>query len=240
MMLSTTSLKKQIPSSSVHMKQNLFKKPLVWVLSLVLFTAIATFSYARYQEVRTHNPYDLKNGDIVFQETNSHQGRAVKAATDSRWTHVGLVFFKQGKPMVIEGVQPVSVIPLSQFIARSPKSFYAMRLKERDQHITAESISKAEVYCNAQLGKDYDFKFRWSDDRIYCSELVWKAYKKSTGIELCSPRAFKDYKLDHPTVKRIIKRRYGSVANLPLDELVVAPSDLAQSKLLMEVPKKQK
>jgi len=214
------------------------KKPFLVTLVLVVFAAIATYSYARYQKSRTYNPYVLQGGDIVFQETNSHQGRAVKAATDSRWTHVGLVFIKDGKPMVIEGVQPVKITPLSQFIARSPKSFYAMRLKDADQFITEENILKAEKYCEGQLGKDYDFKFLWSDDRIYCSELVWKTYKHATGVELCRPRPFKDYNLQNPTVQRIITRRYGSIANLPLDELAVAPSDLAQSKLLIEVPRK--
>jgi hypothetical protein len=24
------------------------------------------------------------------------------------------------------------------------------------------------------LGKDYDLTFGWSDERLYCSELVWK------------------------------------------------------------------
>lgn len=49
---------------------------------------------------------------------------------------------------------------------------------------------------------------------------------------------FKDYNLTHPTVEHIIKARYGSVKNLPLNELVVAPSDLAQSDLLVEAPRR--
>lgn len=211
-----------------------------WIIPLtcLLILVVASFGYARYEKAKTHNPYDLKAGDIVFQETNSNQGKAVKAATNSRWTHVGLVFFRDGKPMVIEAVQPVRVTPLSNFIARSPKSFYAMRLKEADKHITADAVKKAEHYCNSLIGKNYDFQFRWSDDRIYCSELVWKVYKHSVGIELCKPRPFKSYNLKHPTVQRIAKARYGSVDRLPLNELAVAPSDLAESSMLVEVPKK--
>ena len=33
-------------------------------------------------------------------------------------------------------------------------------------------------------GKNYDLTFEWSDDKIYCSELIWKIYKRSTGIEI--------------------------------------------------------
>ena len=32
--------------------------------------------------------------------------------------------------------------------------------------------------------KDYDLYFEWSDDKIYCSELVWKIYKNGADIEL--------------------------------------------------------
>jgi len=213
------------------------KKPLIIPLVCVLTIALASFLYARYQKVSTHNPYDLKNGDIVFQETNSSQGKAVKAATDSRWTHVGVFFIRDGKPMVIEAVQPVRITPLGSFISRNPKSFYAMRLKDADKRITSEAVSKAEKYGNRQLGKNYDSKFQWSDERIYCSELVWKLYKEATGIELCKPRPFSTYNLGHPTVQRIINQRYGSMRNLTMNELCVAPSDLAQSKLLIEVPK---
>lgn len=211
-----------------------------WIVTFVfIFAALAmSIGYAQYYKSQTYNPYDLRDGDIVFQETNSNQGKAVKAATNSRWTHVGLVFFRDNKPMVIEAVQPVKITPLPQFIARSPKSFYAMRLKEADKHIDAETIRKAQQYGNSLLGKNYDGQFRWSDDRIYCSELVWKIYNKAAGIELCKPRPFKSYNLKHPTVQNLVKSRYGSAQALPNNELAVAPSDLAESSLLEEVPKR--
>lgn len=212
-----------------------------WIASLALLVALVAMSagFARYQKARTFNPYDLRDGDIVFQETGGHQGVAVKAATKSRWTHVGLVFFRDGKPMVIEAMQPVRITPLASFIARNPKSFYAMRLKDADSRINADAVKKAERYCNTMLGKDYDLQFRWSDEKIYCSELVWKVYKNAVGIELCKPRPFKSYNLKDPTVQRMVKARYGDANTLPLDELAVAPSDLAESPLLVEVPKKK-
>ncbi|MFT5906739.1 MAG: hypothetical protein ACI9E1_002351 [Cryomorphaceae bacterium] len=215
------------------------KKHLIIPLVCVLTIAVASIFYLQYQKVSSHNPYNLSNGDIVFQETRGSQGEAVKAATDSRWTHVGVVFYSDGKPMVIEAVQPVKITPLGRFISRSPKSFYAMRLKDADERITPEAISKAEKYGGRQLGKDYDLKFQWSDERIYCSELVWKIYQEAVGLELCEIRPFSTYNLDHPTVQRMIKQRYESMDNLPMNEPCVAPSDLAQSNFLVEVPKRK-
>lgn len=184
--------------------------------------------------------YDLKPGDIVFQETGEAQAMAVKAATNSRWSHVGIVFFHQEQPWVLEALQPVKTTPLKSFIDRSPESFYAMRLKHAHLHINARSVNKAQQYAQLQLGKNYDPYFQWSDTHVYCSELVWKIYKHSTGIELCQPRILSSYNLHHPMVQTLIKKRYGSMSKLPMNELMVAPSDLAESNLLIEVPRKQR
>ena len=59
-------------------------------------------------------------------------------------------------------------------------------------------------------------------------------------MKLCEPRRFHDYQLDHPAVKPVIEQRYGSATKLPKDEPVVAPSDLASSELLVEVPRVEK
>lgn len=181
------------------------------------------------------NPYSLQDGDIVFQSGKSKQAKAVQIATGSKWSHVGIIFFYQGEPWVLEAVQPVKSTRLNEFIARSD-SFYAMRLKKAKRYITQKSLKKAETYGKKQLGKKYDPYFQWDNDRLYCSELVWKIYKYATGIELCKPRTLGSYHLDDPAIKKLIKNQYNSMKNLPLDELCVAPSDLAQSPLLTEVP----
>ena len=127
------------------------KKILVLIVGLCIL--VCSIVIAQFWKSRTYNPYELQGGDIVFQETGSTQGKAVKAATGSRWTHVGMVFFKDGQPMVIEAVQPVRITPLKKFIARSPSSFYAMRLKNFDQKVDQDTIAKANNYATKQLGK---------------------------------------------------------------------------------------
>ena len=41
-----------------------------------------------------------------------------------------------------------------------------------------------------------------------------------------------------PDVRKVIEERYGGIENLPKDEKVVAPSDIATSPLLVEVPRR--
>lgn len=178
-------------------------------------------------------PPALRDGDIVFSSSVHGRGAAIRAATGSEVTHCGIVFSKDGQLMVLEAVQPVGVIPLEKFIARSEAgSFSARRLKVP---LSAAAMQAGRDWAEAQVGKDYDHRFLWSDDDIYCSELVWKIYQKA-GVELCKPRQFKDFNLDNREVKKDIEQQFGSMDKLPREEKVVAPSDLFGSPLLKEVP----
>ncbi|MDB4408699.1 YiiX/YebB-like N1pC/P60 family cysteine hydrolase [Akkermansiaceae bacterium] len=184
-----------------------------------------------------HPKYEqLQTGDIVFQDTGSAQGEAVTAATGSSFTHCGVVLEKEGRLYVFEAVQPVQLIPLKAWKVRS-KIFHARRLKNT-RPLNNDSLLRAIAWGQKQLGKDYDLNFRWSDQNMYCSELVWKVYKQATGQQLCAPQTFDSYDLQNTTVLKIIQQRYGALENLPKTEFVVAPSDLANSIFLEEVPRK--
>ncbi|MFC7335845.1 YiiX/YebB-like N1pC/P60 family cysteine hydrolase [Haloferula chungangensis] len=178
--------------------------------------------------------YDLREGDIVFQGNAGPQSDAVRAATGSPFTHCGIVFKKDGQFLVMEAIQPVQVTPLERFIQRSlPGTFHAMRLK---QAVDPASLISARNWAAKQAGLPYDVHFRWDDEKLYCSEFVWKAYEKA-GVKLCEKRPFRSYELEAPAVKQVIDQRYGGLDKLPLDEPAVAPGDLAASPLLVEVPR---
>lgn len=201
---------------------------------IILLSAALLFGNGIYSK---HNPYALQNGDIVFQSGQRGQANAIKKATDSEWSHVGVVFQREGQWWVLEAVQPVKYTKLDDFIKRNPKSFHARRLKDSSV-ITPECLALAQTWGARQLNKNYDLKFLWDDEKLYCSELVWKIYKHAADIELCEPRPMESYNLSDPTVAALVKKRFGSIANLPKDSPTVAPSDLADSPLLIEVPRK--
>jgi len=177
-------------------------------------------------------PAALREGDIVFSGSDAGQGAAIMAATRSPYTHCGILWVRDGKWMVLEAVQPVGIVSLEVFKARAkPGTFKVSRLKNP---LPPSDVQLARIWAEAQVGKDYDFKFLWDDANLYCSELVWKIYKRA-GVELCVPRRFRDYHLEDPKVRLVIEERYGSLEKMPRNEEVVAPSDLAESKLLVDV-----
>ncbi len=213
------------------------------VKALILSLFFMTTCHAGWWSKTAHHPNysELREGDIVFQDTGGRQGRAVEKATGSSYTHCGVVFKStkaNGALYVLEAMQPVKVTSLADWKKRS-KVFHARRLKDSSK-LNATALKKALAWGEKQIGKDYDLKFRWDDKTLYCSELVWKIYEKSTGLKLCKPKSFQSYYLSDPVVRSVIKQRYGSVDNLPMKEPVVAPSDLAASPLLKEVPLRSK
>jgi len=176
-------------------------------------------------------------GDIIFQSSQSNQCKAVKLATHSEYSHVGMITFIKGKPFVLEAVEPVRTTELATWIAHGTGGHYTvMRLKNRAAEIADTEIPVAQALAKKMLGIHYDIYFNWGDDQLYCSELVWKIYQRGYGVELCPLRKMKEFDLTSPEVKAIMKQRYGNTP--PLDEDVVAPSDLSNSALLYEVEKK--
>ena len=172
---------------------------------------------------------ELRDGDLVFQESRSSQSRAIQLATGSRYSHVGVVVLRDGKPHVYEAVGPVQTIPLKRWVARGVGGhFAAKRLAART--LDAAALSRMRAEADKHRGKPYDWVFNWSDERMYCSELVWKLYERGAGIRLAEPKPLGSFRLDHPAVKKKLRQRYGD--KIPLAEPMVAPQQLFDSPLL--------
>jgi hypothetical protein len=178
--------------------------------------------------------YEPRNGDIVFQTSRSSQSLAIQLATKSPYSHMGIVYLRDGEPFVFEAVQPVKLTPLRTWIERGDrKHFVAKRLREADSRLTPETLQKMRAAGEQLSGKDYDLYFEWSDDRIYCSELVWKVFERGAGIRLGAQETIADFDLSHPAVQAKVKERYGD--QVPLDEVVVSPVAIFNATDLMTV-----
>lgn len=173
----------------------------------------------------------FKDGDIIFQTSQSAQCEAVRLATQSKFSHCGIIFTDRGENFVLEAVQPVKITPLKDWIKHGKDHAYLVkRLKESAGTLNSKQIVEMKIYGKKLLNKDYDLYFEWSDHKIYCSELVWKIYKEGADISLCPFKKLKSFDLSAPQVQQIMQQRYGS--KIPLEENVIAPSQLADSEKL--------
>lgn len=173
-----------------------------------------------------HLRYQPRVGDVVFQSLPyGPLVVAIEGATDSPYSHCGLVARRGNRWVVIEAYRGVEETPLMTWLARGRDgAFAAYRLRPADEPFIPEMVERAREL----LGRPYDARYRWDDEKIYCSELVSKAFERATGrplgkrVRLGSLR-WQPYRA---TIERI---EQGPV---PLDREMITPRDLAAAEEL--------
>jgi hypothetical protein len=177
---------------------------------------------------------EVRDGDLIFQTSKSSQSLAIQRATGSPYSHMGLIFNRDGKPYVFEAVATVRFTPLDQWIARGVDGHYVVkRLRDASKTLTPAAVDKLRVASAKFEGRPYDLAFDWSDSRIYCSELVWKAYDRALGIRIGGLQKVRDFNLTDSAVKAKMRERYGD--KVPLDEPVISPVAMFKSDRLVTV-----
>ena len=175
-----------------------------------------------------------QNGDLVFQTSKSQLGPALEIATGSVITHVGVIFIDSDAVFVYEAVGPVRRVSLERWIGFGVERMFCVKqLKNADEVLTPDALKKMQKVFSTLEGRDYDVRFEWSDERLYCSELVYKMYRNGADIELGRIEKFGDLKLDDPLVQFWINMYFPDGPNL--DEEVVSPVSIFNDTLLVSI-----
>lgn len=209
-----------------------------WLATATFFlffeiTACQETGEKKQAPAKTEAAAEYQNGDLIFQISKSSQSQAIQLATHSKYSHCGILYQMDGKWQVFEAVQPVKFTPLGSWIRRGEGGHFVVKRLKNGQTLDAARLQQMKSVGQKMIGKNYDLVFGWSDERIYCSELIWKIYRDGAGLELCPLQRLHDFDLSHPVVKAKLTERYGK--NLPLDEPVVPPSALFESSVLETV-----
>jgi hypothetical protein len=158
---------------------------------------------------------NLQDGDILFRYGYSRcvsdffENIVVTGTSDTSFTHNGIVFH-QGEEVWVYDVEPdpqgVRKIPFEFWMLDTiPGRFAVMRLKEPYR----ATIPQALTYCEEAWRRQppFDKGLRLDDDRLYCSEMIEKAFR-SAGLALsepitmpCLPR-YEHYRPLRPLVER--------------------------------------
>jgi hypothetical protein len=176
----------------------------------------------------------VREGDLVFQTSRSSQSQAIQRATRSPYSHMGVVLYRGGQPCVLEAVATVRCTPLRQWIARGEQARVVVkRLRNADTLLSRRALERLHASAATFAGRPYDLAFGWSDERLYCSELVFKLYERALGIRIGERTHLRDFDLADPVVKAKLRERYGD--HVPLDEPVISPAAMFASPLLQTV-----
>jgi uncharacterized protein YycO len=196
-----------------------------WLLLLLALPACS--GLASKKGAKAYQPAE---GDILFQSLPNPAGMdlvdAIEGATGSPYSHCGMVFKEDGAWKVIEAIGPVKVTALDVYVGRGRGGkVWAYRLVDAEK----KHIPAALAAMKQDLGKPYDPRYRFDDEAIYCSELIWRGWNAATGKKLGKAVTLGslDWKPYQPVIEAIEGR-----GNLPLDREMITPRDLAKAKEL--------
>ncbi len=132
---------------------------------------------------------DVRPGDLVFRRGRGLVSLAVLAADPAaRYTHVGLVVQAAGDTLVAHATPgprggppaPVRLEPLAVFLA-GDRTVHAAVLRPPARY-ARRAARIARAYAARPLVFDDAFDLA-TPDRLYCTELVWRAYR-TAGLDL--------------------------------------------------------
>ena len=188
------------------------------LVPLVYFYLLPFYFYAQYSP---------KEGDIIFQSLPNvtRLVRAIEGVTGSPFSHCGVVINKNGRWYVTEALGDVHDTPLFRFIQQGRWGrFCVYRLKSA----YSSSIPRFVAGLDEYRGRLYDYRFTLDDDLLYCSELVYTAYRKATGIELGRLVTLGSMNWQ-PYAETIASYENGPP---PLHRLMITPKHLSQAEQL--------
>lgn len=173
----------------------------------------------------------LQDGDLVMRSDNDFESLTLQNFSDSdrTYSHAGIAFKENGQFMVYHSMtgseNPSGLVrkdPFDSFVSPERKTGFGIfrygvsgEEKEKLHAVLKENISK-------KIPFDVTFSLR-TDDSLYCSEMIYKALKTSTGGRVVLPTStLKNFqpKILGYKYKNVFLKRYEYIS---LDNLYLNP-----------------
>lgn len=221
-------------------KKSSFKKIIFSLFGILILLAAFVFSYLVATRATAEGLPPLKNGDIIFQTSTSPQSTAIIIASQSLYSHMGLIGIKNGTPIVIEASAEVKETPLREWIEKGAGGRITIkRFKNLDEASATKIMDSAKSY----EGKPYDPYFTLKPDRIYCSELAYNAFK-SVDIDIGTLEKIRDLNINNAAVSALMHERwqdyppckskniqtFEACHDIILEQSLVTPASIAEDK----------
>jgi hypothetical protein len=173
--------------------------------------------------------YSPREGDILFQSLPyTPLAAAIEGVSSSPFSHCGVVTKSDSGWLVLEAIGPVQETPLDKWIARGRSSYFAaFRMLPPYDAAIPRFLESVRSY----LGRPYDILYELDDEKIYCSELIYKAFVAATGKPLGEAKPLGE--LNWKPHQEFIKQITGG--KLPLERIIITPVALSKAPELRKI-----
>ncbi|HSI13436.1 MAG TPA: YiiX/YebB-like N1pC/P60 family cysteine hydrolase [Chthoniobacter sp.] len=173
--------------------------------------------------------YTPQEGDIAFQALpHNALNDMIEGSTGSPYTHCGILHQSGTEWTVIEAIGPVKETSITAWQMQGREGHFTIyRLKPKYRDKIPAFIKAAQGY----EGLPYDIHYDMDDKAIYCSELVFKAFRKATGEELGHLQKVRELKWQ--PYEAVIKQIEGGT--VPLDRVLITPRSVSEAPQLEKV-----
>lgn len=178
-----------------------------FILRLILLLLVcATILPAAifYLPLEIREKPELQDGDIIMQTSKNIDSFSTSFATQSLYTHVGVIDKRGDKILVLDSTGKVGRRPLDEWIAGGVNERYAVYRDKRMNAATAKAFLKA---ARPYMGAGYDVFYLFGNEEFYCSELPYVMYR-SIGMNVGHVQTVGELWLLNPFTYDLIKKRW--------------------------------
>jgi uncharacterized protein YycO len=183
----------------------------------------SNFSHGSPEFIFT-NQIELQNGDLIFRRGRSIESQIVLLTDrNSKYSHVGIIYLKDKKPFVVHSVpsengteyELIKMERVEKFLSEDKAAQFAVfRLEDSLMNTTRVASEFAYNYYLNKFRFDNQYDLN-SDTKLYCTELIWKAYKNA-GVDL-------------------VQNRLHDINFIVINKKMIMPSSIIKSRLLQKV-----
>lgn len=197
-------------------------RPFVWVI--VCLILLGAGKSKRVSPVDL-SKYDFREGDVLLQHLPSKLGSVITDITDSQYSHCGIVMLQEGRLHVLEAIGPVRIVSIGKWIRQGHRRQFTQL---RPENLSQDQIADVILEAKKMLGRPYDIQYELDDKKIYCSELVYKAFRRALDIEVGKRQTLGELNWKpHTKFIRVI-----TGGELPLERVMVTPESLVRGQHL--------
>lgn len=128
---------------------------------------------------------ELKTGDILLLDMDCFSCELIEKQTNGPFSHSGIILKYGTKVYVAQSLGIVHHLPLAKFLRYTNKPVQVVRPKFIN---FTKRRALLESYQNDFLNMPFDHEYTWDDDKLYCSEFIYKILKSVYAIENFAPK----------------------------------------------------